>query len=180
MNPTNKDLTQSKRGWTYSLVVWLVMVLFLAPVLLAWNLWDPLDALPYLICLAVGVGVSVASARVWLKVLHLRGWVPVFLMAWGPLLAVGLGLGGNVLLDSSARQAHATTFLGYSRGQKGPTRARFASWRAPGSEERVTCSALRSSALCFDFQQSPNVTVWTRLGAFGWEWVESVEPRTAR
>lgn len=172
--------SKAKSGWAYSLVVWLAMVLYLAPGLVAWSSWDPLDTLPYWICLAVGGAVSLGGFVVWLKVLHhLRGSLPVFLLAWAPLLALGLGLGGNVLLDTSPPRAHATNFLGYAHGQKGPSRARFASWRTPGSEERVMCSALRREPLCFDFQRSPAVTVTTRGGALGWEWIESVEPRAA-
>lgn len=167
-------------GWGYSLVVWVAMVLYLAPVIVAWNLWDPLDTLPYWLCLAAGGAVSLVGLVLWLKLAHqLRGTLPAFLLAWAPLLALGLGLGGNVLLDSSPSTAHATTFLGYAHQQKGPARARFASWREPGTEERVACGGLRREPLCIDFQRSPAVTVTTRRGALGWEWIESVKPRTA-
>lgn len=184
MNPAGANVSKgkpSKRGWTYSLVVWLAMVLYLAPVLVAWNLWDPLDRLPYVICLAVGAAVSLAGFVVWLKRFQDHsGWVTVFVLAWAPLLGVGLGLGANVVLDASPSRTHATTFLGYSHNQKGPTRARFASWRARGGEERVSCSSLRREPLCLDFQRSPAVTITTKQGALGWEWIESVTPRSGK
>lgn len=173
--------SKPKTAWGYSLVVWVAMVLYLAPVIVAWSLWDPLDTLPYWLCLGVGGALSLGGFGVLLKRRHgLRGTLPTFLLAWVPLLALGLGLGSNVLLDTSPSRAHATNFLGYSRGQKGPARARFASWREPGTEERVACSGLRREPLCIDFQRSPAVTVTTRRGALGWEWIESVKPRAAR
>jgi hypothetical protein len=178
VDPSRKDIAKS--GTAYSLFVWLAMVLYLAPLLVAWSLWDPLDRVPYVICLAVGAVGSLLGFVVWRKIWpHVHGWRPVFLLAWAPPLALGLGLGGNVLFDSSPASAHATTFLGYSQSQKGPSRARFASWREPGTEERVRCSSLRRPPLCIDFQRSPAVTVTTRRGALGWEWIESVEPRAA-
>lgn len=173
--------SKPQSGWAYSLLVWLAMVVYLAPAIIAWNLWDPLDRWPYWLCLAVGGAVSVVGFVLWLKRLHhQRGWVAGFLLAWAPLLALGLGLGGNVLLDTSASRAHASTFLGYSQRPKGPSRARFSSWRQRGQEEHVTCSGLWREPLCFDFQRNPAVTITTRQGALGWEWIEAVEPRSAQ
>jgi hypothetical protein len=172
--------SKARSGWAYSLLVWLAMVLYLGPLIIAWNLWDPLDRLPYWICLAVGGAVSVVGFFAWLRFYQPSGWLPAFLLAWAPLLALGLGLGGNVLLDTSPTRAHDTTFLGYSHHQKGPSRARFASWRKPGGEEQVACSTMRRARLCFDFPRSPAVVIVTRQGAFGWEWIESVRPRAPR
>ena len=165
----------AKRSWSYSLLVWLKLVIYVAPLLVAWNLWDPLDLLPYWICLAIGAGLA------------LLGWstgkgrtrdghpssARQFLLAWTPMLAVALGLGGNTLLDASLPAPHATTFLGFASRHKGPTQARFASWREPGREERLTCTMFRGQH-CAGLEREREVVITTRRGALGWEWVETV------
>lgn len=168
------DLTKTKWSWAYSLVVWLMLVLYVAPLLVAWNLWDPLDMMPYWICLAVGAGMTWLGLRLWPP--GRTSFLGVYLLAWAPALAVALGLGGNVLLDQSLPVAHATRFLGLGTRHKGPSQARFASWREPGSEERVTCTVWRMDRFCYGHATGSAVVVTTRRGALGWEWIESVAP----
>lgn len=169
-----QDLTKPKWSWTYSLVVWLMLVIYVAPPLLAWNLWDPLDTLPYWLCLAVGAGATGVGFRLWPA--GRPSFVRVFLLAWAAPLAVAVGLAGNVLLDNSPPLPHATRFLGLGSRHKGPSQARFASWREPGGEERVTCSAWRMDRFCYGREPNSAVVVTTRRGTFGWEWIESVAP----
>lgn len=166
-------------SWVYSLVVWLVMTLFAAPVLLAWNLWDPLDYLPYFVCLGVGVTVAIGAWRIneQLPSAAAHGFLRLAVICWLPCLAVGVGLAANTLLDRSPAATHAAVFLGYHHPQKGQSRVRFASWRKSGTEERLTCSAGRSQAVCLNLKPGDPVTVTTHSGALGWEWVAHVAPR---
>jgi len=173
------DAAAQKGNWGYSVVVWLVMVLYAVPLLVAWNLWDPLDHLPYVLCSSGGVGLSfvawkVAKRQVGEKPL---GSLRLGAIGWAPCVAVALGLGGNVLLDSSPAVAHETVFLGYHSGQKGPTRARYASWREASNDERVTCTFWRGQQLCLPLKAGDKVVVTTHRGALGWEWIESVAVR---
>lgn len=165
-------LTKTKWSWAYSLVVWLMLVLYVAPLLVAWNLWDPLDTLPYWICSAVGAAAAWMGFRLWPT--GRTSFVGVYLLAWAPTLAIGLGLGSNVLLDQSLPVPHATRFLGLGSRHKGPSQARFASWREPGSEERVTCTVGRMDQVCSGHAPGSAVVVTTRRGALGWEWIESI------
>lgn len=169
--------TETKWAWTYSIVVWLALVLYVAPLLVANNLWDPLDMLPYWLCLGAGVGGAGLGFRLWRD--HRPNPIRLFVLAWTPMLAIGLGLGANVFLDRSLPVRHTTRFLGFSSRQKGPTQARFVSWREAGSEERVTCSALRSATFCSGLEPQRAVVVTTHRGALGWEWIEAIEPASA-
>ncbi len=166
-------------SWVYSLVVWLVMTLFVGPLLLAWNLWDPLDYSPYFVCLAGGAAVAFGVWRLdkLLPSTVPPGFLRLAVICWLPCLAVGVGLGTNMLLDGSPAATHAAVFLGYHHPQKGPRRVRFASWRKPGTEERLTCNAGRSRVVCLNLKPGDPVTVTTHSGALGWEWVERVAPR---
>ena len=173
------EAAAQKGNWSYSLVVWLVMVLYVAPLLVAWNLWDPLDSLPYVLCLLVGITLAIVG---WQLAKWRAGQQPIGMwrlgaIGWAPCVAVAAGLGANVLLDSSPAVAHEVLFLGYHSGQKGPTRAHFASWRASGEKEQVTCSFWRGQELCLPLQSGDKVVVTTHAGALGWEWIESVAAR---
>jgi hypothetical protein len=166
--------TKKKWAWTYSIVVWLAMVLYVAPLLIANNWWDPLDVLPYWLCLGVGVGGAVLGFRLWRDAQP--NPVRLFVLAWTPMLAIALGLASNVYLDTSPPIPHATRFLGFASRQKGPMQARFASWREGATEERITCSALRIDAFCAGLTDQRKVVVTTRRGALGWEWIEAIAP----
>jgi hypothetical protein len=175
----HKGKSVSRGSWAYSVVVWLVMVLYVAPLLIAWNLWDTLDELPYLVCLLVG---GVLSAVGWQVAKWRAGHAPLGMwrlgaIGWAPCVAVAAGLGGNALLDSSPAVAHEVLFLGYHSGQKGPTRAHFASWRTPGDKEKVACNFWRQSEICLPLKSGDKVVVTTHAGALGWEWIEGVKAR---
>jgi hypothetical protein len=169
----------SKANWGYSLLIWLVMVLYVAPLLVAWNLWDTLDALPYLLCLVVGAGCSWVAWRLRRRRASTAplGVLGFALIAWAPCLGVAVGLGANQMLDHSPAIAHDASFLGYRRAHKGPDHARFSSWREPGGEERLTCSSWRQAELCGPLKVGAQVVVTTHGGALGWEWVERIAPR---
>ena len=166
-------------GLGYSLGVWLLMTLYAAPWLLAWNLWDPLDFLPYLECFAVGGAVSLVVWRLsrLLPPAAGHGSLQLGIICWAPCLAIGVGLGANVLFDRSLAVTHATVFLGHQNAHKGPSHVRFASWRKSGTEERLTCMMARSPSLCPDMQPGDPAAVTTHRGALGWEWVEQVARR---
>lgn len=168
------DATKTKWAWTYSIVVWLAMVLYVAPLLIANNWWDPLDVLPYWLCLGAGVVGAALGFRLWRD--PRPNPVRLFVLAWTPMLAIALGLGSNVHLDTSLPMPHTIRFLGFASRQKGPTQARFASWREEANEERITCSALRFDAFCAGLQPQSKVVVTTRRGALGWEWIETIAP----
>lgn len=167
------------KGFGYSIVVWLVMVLYLAPLLVAWGLWDTLDQLPYFLCLLAGIALSVVGWQVakWRASPQPVGMWRLGAIGWAPCLAVALGLGCNVLLDSSPAVSHEVLFLGYHSGQKGPTRAHFGSWRVPGDKEQVSCNFWRQHEICLPLQLGAKVVVTTHEGALGWEWIESVAAR---
>jgi hypothetical protein len=170
--------TKTKWAWTYSLVVWLAMVLYFAPLLVANNLWDPLDVLPYWLCLGVGVAGAGLGFRLWRD--PRPNPLRLCVLAWTPMLAIALGLGVNVLLDRSLAVPHPTRFLGFASRQKGPTQARFASWRDAAGEERISCSPLRSTTFCSGLEPQRSVIVTTHRGALGWEWIESIEPASPK
>lgn len=173
------DAAAQKANWSYSVVVWLVMVLYVAPLLVAWSVWDTLDQLPYWLCLLVGVVVSVVAWQVakWRAGPAPLGMWRLGAIGWAPCVAVAAGLGGNVLFDSSPAVAHEVEFLGYHSGQKGPTRAHFASWRTPGEKEQVACNFWRQSEICLPLKSGDKVVVTTHAGALGWEWIEGVKAR---
>ncbi len=168
-----------KPHWLSWLVLWALVLLVLVPRFNWWRLWwDPLDTLPYFLCLAAGMLCSVAAWQVWAlpRFRERKSTVLVFLPLWLPLLAIGLGLGSNVLLDRSPAIRHDTTFLGYHTPAKGPMTARFASWRKPGTEETFTCAGSRSD-LCFDMARGQRVSIVTHRGALGWEWIADLGVR---
>lgn len=92
-------------------------------------------------------------------------------------MAIGLGLGVNMLLDPSPGVTHDARFLGYQAARKGPSHVRYSSWREPNAEERFTCTSGRQDQLCPRLQQGTPVVVTVRRGALGWQWVEKVAPR---
>jgi hypothetical protein len=171
-------LSEKEQGWLAELAIWLIMVVAISPVLVAWHLWEPLDALPYLLCFAAGALFGVLGFWLWGLVTRrkVQGCLPLMLFCWAPLWAVGVGLGSNVLLDRSPLARHDTTFLGYDHPLQGPMRARFASWRKRGSQEDFRCGMLRMEH-CFDMARGQPVTVITHRGALGWEWIDDFAVR---
>ncbi|HEX3777858.1 MAG TPA: hypothetical protein VHV51_25495 [Polyangiaceae bacterium] len=165
-------------NYANSLVVWALLMVFVLPPVLAWNLWDPLDTSPYLICFVFGVGCSFVAWRVWQlpRFKDRKSSMGVYVLLWAPFLAVGVGLGSNVVFDRSPSARHDTTFLGFIRYTKQPMRARLASWRKPGTDERFKCTPF-GRAICFELNGGEPVTVITHHGALGWEWIADVAVR---
>ncbi|MDB4981121.1 MAG: hypothetical protein JWM82_1873 [Myxococcales bacterium] len=162
--------TPDDYGW----VVKVIPHLFVAYVV-SWE-WDPLDNRAYLVCLGFGLGFSVAVFGVS-KAFALKGRLAralVLASIWGPSLAIFVGIGCNVLLDSSPAVRHETTFLECPHNGKGGTpRALFASWRRPGDKEALRCTEARTF-LCAQLTDGQRVEVVTHEGAFGWEWIADV------
>jgi hypothetical protein len=98
-------------------------------------------------------------------------------VCWLPCFAVGAGLAMNRVFDAGPPATHDATYLGYHSAHKGPAHVRLSSWREPRGEERMTCTAGRSEALCPSLTPGAAVAVTVRQGALGWEWVERVSPR---
>jgi hypothetical protein len=170
-------LTDRESSWLGSLAIWLSMVLLISPLLLAWDLWDPLDTLPYLICFAFGSLITL-SWYVFVRLTHssFRSCLLLLFVVWAPVWMIGVGLGSNVLLDRSPRMRHETTFLGYAYPTKGPSHARFDSWRKPGTVETFTCTMLRGDH-CFTMPKGQRVVVISGRGALGWEWIDDFATR---
>ena len=169
-----------KGKWSWSLKVWLVMTVYAAPLLLAWTLWSPLDSLPYGICLAIGGALSFGVWRVGKTSSDVRRrQIRLGIICWLPCLAIGVGLGANLLFDASPGVAHDTFFVRHESAHKGPSHVRLSSWREIKAEERVTCTGWRSERLCPYLPAGTPVVVTTHRGALGWEWVESVVPLTS-
>ena len=167
--------------WGYGIVVWALTTTFVAPLLVAWQRWDPLDTLPYLLCLGAGLACSVAVYHLWQLPMfrERRSSLGVLFVVWAPFLAVGIGLGSNVVFDRSAPVRHDTIFLGYVSEQKGPIRESFASWRKPGAKEKLKCTTF-ARASCVDAKPGQRVTVTTHHGALGWEWIADLAIRASQ
>jgi hypothetical protein len=168
----------AKGNYSWSLMVWLVMVVYAAPLLLAWTMWAPLDTLPYWICLAAGAASALGAWRFSKPPSDARQrQVRLGVICWLPCLAIGVGLGSNRLLDSTPGVAHDAFIVRYDAAQKGPPHLRLSSWREAQSEERLTCTSSRREDICPSLRPGAPVVVTTHEGALGWEWVEKVVPR---
>jgi hypothetical protein len=169
---------EPKPHWLSWLVLWVMTLLVFVPRFAWWHRWDPLDTYPDFLCLGAGALASVAVWRVWAlpRFRERKSCLLVLLPLWLPMLAIGVGLGSNVVLDRSPAVRHDTTFLGYDSPLKGSRRARLASWRKSGAEETFTCDGFRSD-LCFVMARGQRVTVITHRGALGWEWIADLAVR---
>lgn len=172
------NVDAAKGSWSWSLMVWLVMLVYAAPLLLAWTMWGPLDTLPYWICFVVGASLSLAVWRFSKPPSDARQrQVRLGTICWLPCLAISVGLGSNMLLDGTPGVAHDSFFVRHDSRGKGPPHVRLASWREVKAEERLTCTSWRREDLCPPLRSGAPVVVTTHEGALGWEWVEKVVPR---
>lgn len=148
-----------------STLSWASLVLGAVPALLAVFLASPLDDWPYVLCGGIGAVLGYP--------LVLRGWrnlagtarSAMWLGIWiaPPLWGIGLGVGGNALLDGSAATEHPSEVVGRVRSGKNTYKLLLRSWRE-GHEKESHPDRLGA-------RPGDAVIVTTRSGFFGWEWV---------
>jgi hypothetical protein len=155
-----------------SLVQWIRGAWFVAG-FVALGLWPPLDVVPHLVVAALVVAMGAVRRAIVAR----RAGEPFYQDGWA-LAADGIDagmlffpvasflvLGGNGLLDRSAPVEHPTSLV--AKGWMG-RRVEVKSWR-PGE---TTVSLAVGRARYAKLTPGMPVTVVSRAGAFGWEWVE--------
>jgi hypothetical protein len=144
------------------------------------DLWSPMwseDMLTgQLLAIAIAIAMAIASYA-WLRG-HMRSLrnfvrVNVFVALAAPIPAPVAMYWCNAVFDRSPPDVHLVLVVGKNRGEGVLLRHRvtFRVWDRPQYKKTVSTSR--------DFFESVELNGWilvtTREGAFGWEWVESVQ-----
>ncbi len=174
--------TDAKSDSTWSIVVWVALVVAMLPALPAWVLFAPLDASLFAVAAALGMAV-VHPLLVWrrrrgprTRRLHPAAQFAPWVAA--PFWGIGVIVSANVILDAGPRARHPTEFVELRKCTKHRSCAVFRSWRSAGGEESVRLEGVRAfEPSLYGLPPGSPVVVVTAPGALGWEHIVGVERR---